>query len=388
MDLFFIFLTVFIIQFIITVEMNLLGPLAPYLAQYFNIGESLVIRFNLGFSIAGLLIPIIGAWADKYGKKKSIVFSLIFFILGTIVSGFTKNPLIFALGRTLIGIGYFSLSASNLSYISDFIPYEKRGKASGILRIAFGLAILVSPIYASYMTKTYNNLSTVYLPLTIAGITCLILLFRLPEGKKGNLEKVSIKNITSLLKNKTSFKLLLIIFLIISAPTLIYNYLGFWLKNNFKLNQMEIGYTFTFASFGTIVGTTVAALLSDKIGKEKFSKVFYSIMTLAVLPIPYIKSVTILSFFTFLFSMGLDGGFTSYQTLCSEIYPEQRTTFMTLFYFTNSLGITLISLLGPIIYEYGGYKLVASIAAISTIIAIMIFHNMSVEGTIINNNKN
>ncbi len=388
MNLFLIFLTVSIIQFLITVEMNLIGPLAPYLAEYFNIGESVVIRFNLGFSIAGFLIPIIGAWADKYGKKKSISFSLVFFILGTIFSGFTRNPIIFALGRTLIGIGYFSLSASNLSYVSDFVPYEKRGKASGILRIAFGLAILISPIYASYMTKTYNSLSTVYIPLTIGAITCLILLTKLPEGKKGKIEEVAIDNISSLLKDRRSFKLLLIIFLIISAPTLIYNYLGFWLKNQFNLNQMEIGYTFTAASFGTILGTTISAFLSDKVGKEKFSKIFFGLMAIAILPIPYIKSISILAIFTFLFSMGLDGGFTSYQTLCSEVYPEQRTTFMTLFYFTNSVSVTLISLAGPIIYNLGGYKLIGSIASISTILAITFFYNMSIEKNLISNNKN
>ncbi len=48
--------------------------------------------------------------------------------------------MVFALGRIFIGIGYFALSGINLSYLSEFIPYESRGgKASGILRTALVL---------------------------------------------------------------------------------------------------------------------------------------------------------------------------------------------------------------------------------------------------------
>lgn len=37
-----IFATTFIIQFIIAMEMNFIGPLAPFLAEYFSIRDSRV----------------------------------------------------------------------------------------------------------------------------------------------------------------------------------------------------------------------------------------------------------------------------------------------------------------------------------------------------------
>ncbi len=117
------------------------------------------------------------------GKEKYYDFPIVF-IIGTIVSGLAKIPIIFAVGRIFIGIGYFALSGINLSYLSEFIPYESRGKASGLLRTAFGIAILGSPIYATNLIAKYNHLLSIYLPLTIIGIITLILMIILPETEK------------------------------------------------------------------------------------------------------------------------------------------------------------------------------------------------------------
>ncbi len=70
MNTFLMFFTTFIIQFIIVMEMNLIDPLAPYLATYFNIPDSSVILFNLGYSAVGIFVPLLGVMADRHGKKR------------------------------------------------------------------------------------------------------------------------------------------------------------------------------------------------------------------------------------------------------------------------------------------------------------------------------
>lgn len=91
------------------------------------------------------------------------------FILGSVCAGLAKSPYIFALARMLIGFAYFSLSGTTLSYLSEFISYKNRGKASGLLRIAFGIAILFTPIFATYLVSKYNSLTIIYFPLAIIG---------------------------------------------------------------------------------------------------------------------------------------------------------------------------------------------------------------------------
>ena len=60
MSLFLIFLTGFLIHLIISMELNTISPIAPYLANYFNIADSSVITLSLGFSVVGLFVPLLG----------------------------------------------------------------------------------------------------------------------------------------------------------------------------------------------------------------------------------------------------------------------------------------------------------------------------------------
>ncbi|WP_025641722.1 MFS transporter [Schnuerera ultunensis] len=387
MNFFLMFLTTFLIQLIIATEMNIIAPLAPFLSQYFNIKDSSVIMFNIGFSLVGLLVPILGVFADKYGKKKSLMVALIFFIGGTLVSGLAKNPILFALGRIFVGIGYFSLSGTNLSYLSEFVPYESRGKASGILRTAFGIAILFSPLYATNMINKYGVLESVYLPLTTIGVICLLLLFKLPETKKSKNVRLDINELLTMLRNPINYKSLMIIFFILAAPTLLLSFLGIYISNYFNLNQVEIGYLYTIVAFGTTLGIIFAALFTDKIGKEKLSRVLFTFVLVSLIPIVFSKSIRVIVGFLTLVTVGLDGGWTAYQTLCTEINPEKRGTFMSLFYTVNAITVTIYSILGPVFYNIGGYKLLVIISIITTSMALKILFSMSIEKNLISKNN-
>lgn len=387
MNLFLMFFTTFLIQLIISMEMNLIGPMAPFLAQYFGIKASSVVFFNIGFSLIGLLVPFLGAFADKYGKKKSLMISLLFYIGGTLISGFTTNPIIFALGRVFIGIGYFSISGANLSYLSEFVPYKSRGKASGSLRIAFAFAILFSPLYGSLMISKYNHLASIYIPFTIIGIICFFTLIILPETTKNKNAKIDTKELINVLKMPINYKSLSVLFFMIATPSLLLGFLAVYLTSSFNLTQVEVGYVYSIVAVGSTLGITFATLFTDKIGKEKLSRIFFNIVLISLVPLIFSKSIYFIVGFLTLVTFGLDGGWTSYQTLCSEINPEKRGLFMSLFYTINALTVTIYSILGPILYNIGGYLLLITIAIIATAIALKILYSLSIEDYIKNQEK-
>lgn len=382
MNLFLMFFTTFLIQLIISMEMNLIGPMAPFLAQYFGIKASSVVLFNIGFSLIGLLVPFLGAFADKYGKKKSLMISLLFYIGGTLISGFTTNPIVFAFGRVFIGIGYFSISGANLSYLSEFVPYKSRGKASGSLRIAFAFAILFSPLYGSFMISKYNNLASIYIPFTVIGIICFLILLTLPETAKNKDAKIHKEELINVLKIPINYKSLSVLFFMLATPSLLLGFLAVYLTSSFSLTQVEIGYAYTIVAVGSTLGITFATFFTDKIGKEKLSRILFTIVLISLIPLAFLKSIYLVVGFLALVTFGLDGGWTSYQTLCSEINPKQRGLFMSLFYATNAFTVTIYSILGPILYNLGGYLLLIIIAIIGTAIALKILYSLSIENYI------
>ena len=377
MNLFLIYLTGFLIHLIVSMELNTVSPITPYLATYFNIADSSVISLSLGFSLIGFYVPFFGLWADKHGKKKYISLSLVSFIIGALISGFSSTPLIFALGRTFLGFGYFSLNASVISYISDFVPYNKRGRASGILRIAFGIAILISPLYGTFIVNTFDNIKGIYMPFAIIAFICLILLNKLPESKQTNNKSINTKDVLDIIKDPMGLKLLIIQFLSITSPYIFFSYLGVYLSNDFNLSQLNIGLTYTILGCGTVIGVTLSTFISDKIGKEKFTKIFYTLMVIAIIPIAYVKSIPAFIILATLYAIGIDGGWSAYQAICTEAFPEKRTTFMTLLSFTNALMISLFSIIGPYLYALNGYKLILTISSISSALALLIFLNVT-----------
>lgn len=371
-----IFITTFIIQFIIAIEMNMVGPLAPFLSEYFNIKDSYVILLNLGFSAVGILVPFIGIMSDRVGKKKMLSFALIMFLVGTIIAAFAKTALLFGFGRIFIGLGYYSLSGTNLSYVSEFIDYTKRGKASGILRIAFGVAVLFTPLYATSLIERFRNISSVYLPLTILGTIAFILLMMLPETKKDSSKKFNKEEFIQLLKDPRNKILFASLFFISTAPSLLLNFLGIYLSSKFNLTQVQVGFAYTLIAIGTVLGISCAAILTDKFGKLNFSNTLFGIMVFALIPIPYINSLPLIILLCIVFAFGLDGGWTAYQTFATEISTEKRGTFMSLFYTVNALTVTFYSLAGSLIYSIGGFKLAVIIASISAVIGLILVNQL------------
>ncbi|MDY0235152.1 MAG: MFS transporter [Gudongella sp.] len=371
------FITIFIIQFIIAMEMNFIGPLAPFFSNYFDIKASQVVYFNLGYSLVGIFVPIFGVWADRFGNKKLISYSLFLFLIGTLISGFAPSALVFLLGRILIGLGYFSLSGTMMSYVSEFVDYKNRGKASGILRTAFGFAIFASPIYTAILTTRFANLQSIYLPISILAVVALLLLTKLPETELIEDSKLNIEEFLSILKNPSTIKVLISLFLIITAPATLYNFLSIHLSTEFGLTQGQIGLTYSTFAIGTMLGILTATFLADKYGKLTFARVFFTIMIIGLLPIAYVKSVAIAIMLTFMFAFGLDGGWTAYQAFASEIYPKKRSTFMSLFYTVNAAVITVYSLLGPFLYDLGGLRLTTGVGFISSLIALIILFRLS-----------
>ena len=313
------FVTTFIIQFIIAMEMNLIGPLAPYLASYFSIKDSSVMLFNLGYSAVGIFVPFLGVMADRHGKKRIISFALGVYIFGTILAGFANSPILFAFGRIFIGLGYFSLSGTNLSYISEFVSYNNRGKASGILRTAFGLAIIIGPLYATKMISSFNHIGAVYFPLGILGLIAFLLLFKLPETVKNSSVQLNKSEIFQIIKEAESFKIFLSILLLLAAPSLMLGYLGVYLSNSFNSSQESIGIIYTILALGSTLGIVFSTLFSDRIGKLKLAKIFFIILVVSQLAVPYLNNLIPVVILCALFAMGLDGGWTAYQTYGSEM---------------------------------------------------------------------
>jgi len=338
---------------IITFESSGLYAMAPILSSNFGIDYSSIILLNIGFALAGIFAPFFGVASQKYGKKKFIIIGISTFLIGSLITSFAKEAVVFLIGRSIIGLGYYNLSGLLLAYLGDIIDYSKRGKIYGLIRIASGLGILLSPLTSTYLI-TYYSLKTYYIFIACTAVVALCLSIFVPKVERQYNYKISSKDIIAICKKRDSRLFLFLNFSMGTFLVLYFSYLGVHLKGFFHMSSLEIGKVLTSSAFGTLLGIFIAGILSDKIGKIKLTKIYYFLLILSLFMMN-IASIDYIWIITFLISVSFDGGWTLIQTISSEIVPEERGVFMSLVFFVVSLSLILFYILGPMVYNFGGF---------------------------------
>jgi len=122
---------------------------------------SLIVDLGITKQMAGILGSItllsaavgglaFGAIADRYGRVRALIGSVLIYAVFTAACGFAQNIVQLAIFRILLGIGMGGEWASGAALVSETWPDKHRGKALGIMQsswaIGYALAALVAGI--------------------------------------------------------------------------------------------------------------------------------------------------------------------------------------------------------------------------------------------------
>lgn len=99
------------------------------------------------FTQALFQVPF-GLMSDKLGRKKTLLFGLIIFIIGSIIAAMSDNIYMLMVGRFLQGAGAIGSVVSAM--IADLVKEEQRAHAmaimGGTIALSFAAAMIVAPI--------------------------------------------------------------------------------------------------------------------------------------------------------------------------------------------------------------------------------------------------
>lgn len=134
--------------------------------------------------IGAVLGAIAGGFiGDRFGRRRSIIWSTWLFIVGTVVVTIAGDMTAFTVGRLLIGAAIGVASFMVPLYISEVAPAEARGAMVSLNQLAVTLGILVS-YGVNFMFAANGNWRAMFFVGVIPGLALWLGMLVMPESPR------------------------------------------------------------------------------------------------------------------------------------------------------------------------------------------------------------
>ena len=161
-----------------------LFPLLPEIRAELgaSYSEISVIVASLGLVRLLLAIPS-GFIADRYGKKKLLVWSALIAVLGLVLIGTAQGLVQMVLGRALIGTASIISTVSIVVILAGMAGPERRGATLSMINVAHNAGAIVAPVLAGLLARWFQWRLPLFVvaALIIVGTTVLAFSFREDE---------------------------------------------------------------------------------------------------------------------------------------------------------------------------------------------------------------
>ena len=256
-----LFWVVVAVRFVDGIGGTLLFPFfALYITQKFGVGMTqagILLGMASLFGLVGSMFG--GALTDKFGRKRLILFGLIFSAISMLGFGFVNDINILYPLVIVVGLLASVADPAHEAMIADILPENKRQEGFGILRVVANYAWIIGPTIGGFLA----NINFFYLFVIDAIISCFVavIIYRtIPETKP---EPHAHEKSESFLKTIMGYRFVLrdtafISFIVANILMLIvyqqmYGSLSVYLRDNHGINPQGYGFLMTTSAITVVL---------------------------------------------------------------------------------------------------------------------------------------
>lgn len=348
---------VFGVSLIAILGVSSVTPAFPKLAEALDVPpESIGLLVTVFTFPTVVLGPVLGILADRLGRKKILVPSLILFGIAGAACTFARDFNLLLLLRFLQGIGAASLLSLSITLIGDLYAGDRRTTAMGYNASVSSTGTALYPTIGGTLALVGWNYPFL-LPLAAIPIGLLVLFaLKNPEPKNERNLGEDLRNAVKLLKNRQ-----LVGLFIASAANfvLLYGayvtYLPLLIADSFRSSAFTIGLILSSVSVAIALTSSQLGKLTRAFSARTLIRAAFVFFAIALFIVPFVPNLWLLLIPTTLFGIGLGVGFPSIQTLLTELAPrEYLATVVSVNGTFFGLGQTLGPLLMGVAFGLGG----------------------------------
>jgi predicted MFS family arabinose efflux permease len=167
-------------QFTVILDFMVMSPLGDMLMKSMSIKPNqfglIVSAYAFSAGVSGLLTA---GFADRFDRKKLLVFFYAGFIVGTICCGLANTYYTMVAARIVTGLFGGVIGSISLAIITDLFDLSQRGRVMGYVQMAFGASQVLGIPIGLYLANAWGWEAPFFLVAGIALVVMLLIWARL-----------------------------------------------------------------------------------------------------------------------------------------------------------------------------------------------------------------
>ncbi len=262
-----------LIQFTIILDFMVLSPLGAILMDELSITTSqfglVVSAYAFSAGASGLLTA---GFADKFDRKKILLFFYTGFIIGTVFCALAPNFHFLLAARIFTGLFGGVLGSISFAIITDLFKMEVRGRVMGFVQMAFAVSQIFGLPIGLELAIRYGWHAPFWM-IAGGGVLLGVLIFMKlrPVDKHLHLrvEQNAFTHLWKTISRPDYAKAFFATTLLATGGFMLMPFGSAFSIHNLKLKLEQLPYIYGITGFSSIIFGLITGWLTDKIGKFK-----------------------------------------------------------------------------------------------------------------------
>jgi predicted MFS family arabinose efflux permease len=260
-----------ITQFTVVLDLMVMSPLGDFLMKSLSITPK---QFGLtvsSYAFSAALSGILTAgFADRFDRKKLLLFFYIGFIAGTFLCSIAPNYHLLLIARIITGLFGGVIGSISMTIVADLFPMEMRGRAIGILQMGFAASQVLGVPVGIYLANVWSWHAP-FSMIVILGTCVALLILKYLEPINKHLDETRATTIWHhyrdiLIQPNYQLGFMATAFVSIGG-FLMQPFASAYLINNLKVSPVQLPLVFMFTGLSALAIMPLAGKLSDRMDK-------------------------------------------------------------------------------------------------------------------------
>ncbi len=254
-------------------DFMVMSPLGDIMMKALKISASqfgvAVSAYAFSAGISGLLTA---GFADKFDRKKLLLFFYVGFIVGTVLCALAPTFNLLVAARVITGIFGGVISSISMAIVADLFSLEQRGKVMGFLQMGFGVSQVLGIPIGLYLANAYGWQIPFLWIAVMATLIALVIFFKFqPVTEHLTLQKdqSAFKHLLNTVAQRNYRVGFLTTALLSIGGFMMMPFGSAFAINNLKITYEQLPLLFMITGLATLVMMPLIGKWSDKVSKFK-----------------------------------------------------------------------------------------------------------------------